>query len=283
MDLQLLLPATISQLESSGLLGDYIGGVWGTIIAAVTLTVVFLTWHSARQAEAFNAVLGVLAQMLNTHQSVTHTSGASQFLREFSAIYRIAKRTYPISPWTVEDRIDIAFTYTFYGINTQALSSLEMYGTNEVKAVQDEVARLRDRVSKHNGWFAGHQATYSQYVRNLFAMYTLLDQSRLSNRRKLELGKVIRAKLSNYDQAVLMLNVISHLGREWTSTGISTKYKPFANVPERFFGFDQNFHMKSSFPTVLFEWEKAKGKRPQYWSFGLGKWTFIATNGERAR
>ncbi|QQR39200.1 putative phage abortive infection protein [Devosia rhizoryzae] len=221
--------------------------------------------------------------MLNTHQSVSDAAGASQFLREFSAIYKIAKRLFPIGPWTVEDRIDIAFTYTFYGINTQALSSLEMYGASEIKVVQDEVARLRDRVTKHKGWFAGHQATYSHYVRNLFAMYTLLDQSRLSDQRKLELGKVIRAKLSNYDQAVLMLNVISHLGREWVSTGITSKYKPFANVPERFFGFDQEFDMKASFPTVLFEWEKAKGKRPRYWSLELGNWKLVATNGERTR
>jgi hypothetical protein len=94
-----------------------------------------------------------------------------------------------------------------------------------------------------------------------------------SNYEKLNYGKIIRSRLSNYDQAVLLLNILSHMGREWETEGLVIKYKPFANIPRLFFGFDNAFSPKSRFPFVEFEWEKFINKKPKYWTRHFKGWT----------
>lgn len=100
-----------------------------------------------------------------------------------------------------------------------------------------------------------------------------IDGSNLTRAEKLSLAKIVRTKLSNYDQALLALNVMSHFGFEWEARGIVQRYKPFANVPQHFFGIESKFSIKDRFPDVAFEWEGAIDKRPTYRSFGVDRWT----------
>jgi hypothetical protein len=72
----------------------------------------------------------------------------------------------------------------------------------------------------------------------------------------------------------LVLNVASHLGRAWETEVLVRKYKPFANVPRHFFGWDEAFDMKARFPAVLFEWKQRLHGLPTIWSKRLGSRTF---------
>ena len=268
-------------LQHLGLLGDYIGGVWGTGISVLTLVVVFVTWRLTRQSSRKSGAIAVLTEMLKTHDSITSSPSWSSSnrggvpgitLREFAAIYRLTRRVVTDDQrWPINTRIDIAYTYTFYGLNSQAKHSLDRYGANDIKKLQDAVSKLRDRAkSKYSGLFVGHQHSLSHYVRNLFSMYNFIESLNLSLSDKLDLAKIVRSKLSNYDQALVALNVISHLGAEWESLGLVEKYKPFANVPKLFFGFDPNFSLKARFPNVQFEWERINDRRPKYFTLRIG-------------
>lgn len=279
MDLSVIWPTEWppTQITAYGLLGDYIGGVWGTGISALTLFVVFFTWKLTRRSTTRNGITSILAEMLKTHDSiVAGVPGLSaKFLREFTAIYKRSKIIVPADQiWSINDRVDISYTLAFYGLNTQAWHSLSCYGDADIKRLHDEVSRLRDRAgTKHHRFFAGYQATMSHYMRNLFAMYTIIDGADINETDKLYFGKLIRTKLSNYDQALLSLNIISHLGREWENQGIVLKYKPITNVPEHFFGFDTKFSLKNYFPNVEFEWERTRRKRPIYRTITMGNWS----------
>lgn len=212
--------------------------------------------------------------MLKTHDAIVAGSPrfSASILTEFYHIYKITRRVEPDDKqWNIDTRVDIAYTYVFYGLSMESRLALARYGDHKVKLVHDSVARLRDRGGeKFKTWFKGRQDNLSHYMRNLFSMFTLIQQSDLSNLEKKQLGKIVRTKLSNYDQAVLALNVISHLGTAWENEGLIAQFKPFANVPEHFFGYDERLHLKTRFPTINFEWETRPGYRPTYRYMRIG-------------
>lgn len=270
-----------------GQYGDYVGGVGGTIVSAIALIVVFLTWCGTRQTNRLDKLRSILVEMLKTHDSIASNGECSFWsrqgtpailLREFAAIYKLTRRYVPSNAtWSVDDRIDIAYSFAFYGPNSQALHSLKSYGNSNLKKVQDGISEIRQkRGGRFADLFKGHQVSISHYMRNLYGMYTMIDEGeKISNKNKRNLAKIVRTKLSNYEQALLALNIISHLGAEWERMGLIEKYKPFTNIPEKFFNFDKSFDIKNRFPGVRFEFERAGKERPSYRNFGFGRWTII--------
>jgi hypothetical protein len=100
----------------------------------------------------------------------------------------------------------------------------------------------------------GHQNRLAHYFRNLYAAYSFIESSKLTRKEKLDLGKILRSKLSNYEQALLVLNIRSHLGNAWEEDGkLVNVYMPIKNIPEHFFEFDKEFEMKKQFSGVTLE------------------------------
>ncbi|WP_081994640.1 putative phage abortive infection protein [Paracoccus sp. PAMC 22219] len=258
-----IFPAA-SDLQDYAQYGDYFGGVWGTAISIMTLLVVFITWRSTRRASRHQAITSVLSEMLKTHDAIllkdkegnsSQKGVSAEFLGEFYAIYKIVKKHFSSnSASKANDLIDISFTFTFYGPNTDAAHNLAVYGVSNIKDVQDQISTVRNTVG-YKYKFKGFQNVLSHYFRNLFGMYYLIDQANISKKEKLDLAKIIKAKMSNYDQAVLALNSISHLGWDWEERGLLKKYRPFSNIPRRFFSFDDEFDLSERFPDLRFEWE----------------------------
>ncbi len=257
-----------------GLFGDYVGGVAGTIISLLTLLAVLATWNTARRADRRSSVIAIVAEILKTHDGITLAGAAnffskdgvpSMFLREFSAVYKHLHKVVPsYDVWSVDDRIDIAYTFAFYGPTPEVFTSLERHGGAQIGAVHRYVSALSNKTpGKRAGNFKGYQTTIPHYFRNLFSAYTYVDQSGLSDRDKYWILKVVRSKLSNYEQDLLALNIISHFGCEWENEDLVNKYKPISNIPRNFFGFDPCFSPKVRFPNVEFEWER-RVDRPQY-------------------
>jgi hypothetical protein len=280
-DAPALFPST-AQLASYGQFGDYIGGLWGTVASAVALFFIFRTWLVTRRSERRNKVISILSEMLKTHDQITNSEGIqfisrsgtpSMLLREFSAIYSMTRKIVPSDEiWAPYDRIDIAYIFAYYGPTMQARDSLNNYDHALVKLVHDEITRYRERDKiKRTQLFKGHQISMSHYMRNLYSMYRYIDGSNLSHDEKVSLGKVIKSKLSNYEQGVLALNIMSQLGTKWEKNGIVTKYKPFSNIPKMFFSFDGKFSLKERFPHLVFEWEGIQHGDITYAQWEIGK------------
>jgi hypothetical protein len=278
-------PKTSAQFTQFAQAGDYIGGIWGTAISVATLLIVLSTWNQTRRSARLSSITSILGEMLKTHDAIAGTGQhgfwsregiPSILLREFNAIYRITKKVvHSDDVWSVNERIDIAYTFAFYGLHTNAVHALRSYGETDVMAVQTAASRLRSRVARYQKLFNGHQTVLPHYLRNLFSMYMLIDGSKISQTDKLNLAKIVRTKLSNYDQALLALNVLSHLGGEWERLRLVERYKPFANLPEAFFSFDSKFDMKARFPALEFEWEGRRSARPRYRVKAVGRLTII--------
>lgn len=268
------LPFGNAEIATYGPVGDYVGGVWGTVLSGLALVIIFFTWRLSKKSDVRNATISVVAEMLKTHDAIAASfpSLSSQVLREFAHVYRLTQHLEPdYAVWSERDRADIAYTYVFFGPSLEALNALSDYNQTTMKRVHDAIARIKNKGGKKfSGWFVGHQTSLSHYMRNLFSMYDFIDRSALPLQTKMDLGKIIRTKLSNYDQAVLAVNILSHFGREWESEGLVARYKPFSNVPKYFFGYDARLSLKSLFPFVRFEWERTSDRRLTYYHISLG-------------
>lgn len=258
--------------QYDGLLGDYIGGVWGTVIVALTFLVVLATWRATRRIDYKTKTYQVFAEMLRTHEEIVQSlslgdvrgrDAIALILSEFSFIYKATQSHVPnYATWNLHQRIDVAYTYTYYGPQLQTQRILAKYGAENLKLIGDAVSKKQASNSESQSdrhrqrLFKGHQNRLSHYFRNLYAIHAFIEGSDLSESEKISLGKVLRSKLSNYEQALLALNVLSHLGEEWKHSGILAKYRPIKNVPRNFFSFDEDhFDIKNEFPYIVFEWE----------------------------
>lgn len=257
----------MDERNARGLLGDYIGGVYGTAIAAITMFAVLLAWWTSRRIDYRSRTYEVFAKMLDTHEEIvssiqlgeaTGREAIANILSEFSFVYKLTKRLAASTGWELNERINIAYTYTYYGPQQHTQQVLSQYPAGQLKLIGDGMMKkARSGGSRVKGrQFKGHQNRLSHYFRNLFAAYSFIESSKLSRADKTALGKVLRAKLSNYEQALLALNIISHLGKKWSEDGLVKTHMPIRNIPEHFYSFDPEFDLVAEFPDVKFEWQK---------------------------
>ncbi|MGQ0596656.1 putative phage abortive infection protein [Aquabacterium sp.] len=324
-----------------GQVGDFIGGLWGTLIGAITLIVVALTWYSTHKINEKSKKYQIFSEILRSHEEIVssitlgNASGREAFgaiLGEFYGAYSATKELNEKTgrALSLNQRIDIAFIFTYYGAHPETVRLLgRRYFTfdgNHVSQVLSKKKKtnnknriyralseqtdgdpidnerwqqsihdalgivkratipdsdkhvLRDvlTTSKHlpkkkinkkrflrliedfeiSSEFGGHQNRLSNYFRNLYSAFTFIQDSGLSRKEKYALAKVLRSKLSNYEQALLALNCLSDQGADWIKSGILNDYAPIKNIPEHFFSFDEEFILEEIFSGIKFEWKK---------------------------
>lgn len=272
-------------MQYYGLLGDYIGGVWGTLLTALTVIGVFLTFWWSRRMDYRAKTYQLFAEMMRTHEEIVGSLRIgskvgrdifSSILSEFYVIYKLTRDVVVDDAiWSIADRIDIAYTCTFFGPHLVSEEILKEYGPERIRRLFGSVHTERQAGRSERRQFGGHQLRLSHYFRNLFSAYTFIEGTKLSDEERLALGKVLRSKLSNHEQAVLALNIMSHLGAEWERTGLVEKYKPIKNLPSFFLTFDRLFKVKDRFPYINFEWETTARDTVRVHRFVIWRWSLV--------
>lgn len=111
-------------------------------------------------------------------------------------------------------------------------------------------------------YYGGHQFRLGHYFRHLFQSYKYLDNTPwLDIERRYVYGKMLRAQLSTYEQALLLVNSLSSIGMKWelspemsndnkNQQRLITKYNLIKNLPgEQLFG----IRYKDYYPNVNYE------------------------------
>ena len=107
-------------------------------------------------------------------------------------------------------------------------------------------------------YYSGHQFRLGHYFRHLFQSYKYLNEHPdLTDEEKYQYGKMLRAQLSTYEQALIMFNSISTLGMKWeftpeipknqkTKTNLITTYNLIKNLPgEHLYGIKYKTYYKN--------------------------------------
>jgi hypothetical protein len=105
--------------------------------------------------------------------------------------------------------------------------------------------------------FDGHQSRLGHYYRHLYQIMKYVDEYAKGPKEPNAYGAIVRAQLSNHEQALLCLNSLSPVGMAWRrSGGYLTKYGLIQNIPESFFHETAEVDVKRMFPGIIFEFEK---------------------------
>lgn len=275
-----IVPFSPKDSETWGQLGDWIGGTVGTVITFASLIALYLTLQLSRAAMARQSVYALFATMSKTHDDLTasfqmdDSKGADVFkvlLRDFNVCLRATAKNYPTLD--IRQTVDVAYSLFFYGSTISGREYLNgVYDPAKIKVALDEVSTKRNRLTQRypgtKGFrLSGNQARLSNYYRNLYGIYAFIDESRLPKREKRSILKTIRTKMSNHEQALLALNICSHLGAKWEHEKLVIRYEPIKNIPKNFLSLPDQSAIEDLFPEVNFEFEQRQSQRPKLLSY----------------
>jgi hypothetical protein len=107
--------------------------------------------------------------------------------------------------------------------------------------------------------YDGHQSRLAHYFRHLYRMMKFVDE-RAPKGKALDYADIVRAQLSNHEQAIFCLNALSQIGDDWADkkTGLIHRYHLIKNIPKDFFDPKTEFDIQAVefFPKMPFEFKK---------------------------
>lgn len=269
--------------ENASQYGSFVGGVLGTLLSFVSILLVILTIREQKNTHykdsfetKFLAMIqlhrdNVSEMMLNPTKNIETTptlhgrNVMKQILEEYKVIYRLCWQNY-FSKLKPESNITDAIAYCtlYYGKTEELNQSLRKL---EISCTANDLLSSTNIFSSYTR-FSGYQVYLGHYYRHLYQTVKFVDdQPGLSDEEKYAFVKMLRAQLSTDEQALLLLNSISPLGKAWhegsgEELGYMTKYKLIKNIPDKFITIDIPggnpvvIEPKNKFPDITFEYEE---------------------------
>lgn len=161
----------------------------------------------------------------------------------------------------------VAYLCLFYGVgpNSSRMLIISLSDYDEAFVIAVETALNNDdtkksvRISRKFNYapFEGHQSRLGHYYRHLYQMVRYVDeQPDELIADKYKYVKTIRAQLSTHEQALLLINSLTPMGRKWWEMKFMVNYKLVKNIPCMFFDSAVEYDPCSKFPRGYFEWEQ---------------------------
>jgi len=141
----------------------------------------------------------------------------------------------------------------------------ELYRNRSTQKKTTNLSQMASDFKMHlpyEKYYGGHQFRLGHYFRHLYQSYKYLNGSAyLSEGQKYAYGKMFRAQLSTYEQALLLVNSISSIGMKWefipeqsgsdgSHSKLITKFNLIKNLPgQHLFG----IRYKTYYPSVKYE------------------------------
>jgi len=118
---------------------------------------------------------------------------------------------------------------------------------------------------KKTKFFRGCEFQLGHFFRHLYQTVKFIDKQPswlFSQDEKYEYVKTLRAQMSNYEQALLFINSLTALGRNWEYSNkegkrLISEYNLIKNLPQHFI---PNMNPKDFYPKVKFDWERDANK-----------------------
>lgn len=253
--------------------GSFIGGYMGTLFALVSVIFLYTTLRDQRRTSEIEKFETRFFELIRLHrdnvQEITlKTQNGKKifvlFIREFREIMKIVKDVFKNDKLEKKQIIEISYLAFFYGIgpnSTRILkNSLSNYDKSKVKKLTEELQSQKKEVKKERNFnyvpFEGHQSRLGHYYRHLFQSIAYCHNKKIDI-DKYEYIKLIRAQLSNHEQALLFLNSISKLGKPWKDENLIKTYRLIKNIPEDFFDPKKEIDIKELYPEMIFEYEES--------------------------
>ncbi|HTW58486.1 MAG TPA: putative phage abortive infection protein [Terriglobales bacterium] len=276
-------------LQAAGEIGSFVGGCVGALFAlggVALLLSTLRTQQSALQLQTSSLRLQSFEsryfELIKLHRDnvseleVGHTAhnpgvtGRKVFvwlLREFRCLLGIVREVAEICGQSLsnEQLLQVAYYCLFFGVGANSsrmlkisLSEFDPKFVDAVEAkVNDDSTKQRIRVERKLPYmpFDGHQSRLGHYYRHLYQMISYVDQQPSDlGIDKYEYVKTMRAQLSTHEQAMLLINSRTPVGKNWWKKGLIENYYLVKNIPPKFFT-ESEIDLTKLFKPGYFEWE----------------------------
>jgi hypothetical protein len=263
--------------EYAGQLGSFVGGYVGSIVALVSVVLLFVTLKSQRLASAQESFETKYFELIKMHRDnvaevgIKGGSGRKVFvllMRELRCALEIVTAIAEVfnQQLSHQQLLQVAYYCLFFGTgpNSSRMLKLSLSGFDAefIEAVEKELNRgeTKHRVRREQNFaytpFEGHQSRLGHYYRHLYQLVRYVDQQPMPLRiDKYEHIKTIRAQLSTHEQALLLVNSLTPIGHNWWANNLIVKYRLVQNIPREFFDSSTELDMRGYFDPGYFEWE----------------------------
>lgn len=249
-----------------GLLGDFVGGVIGTLVAIVAALYIIKSYKkqiSQGKKQTFEASFTLMLEMhrKNLQEVEISTQGKTLIGRKaFKPLVEELQKLFEAVDKALEEQSNsderftewrekkrrmtlahkLSYGYFFYSVNTyyltidknEALYDLCESVRTEIKESKKLPNELKD---------LQHHTILGHYYRHLFNMVNWVDaESSLNLKEKRKFCKLIRSQLSDYEEVLLYYNSLSCLGEAWNEPlgekevekmNLIAKYRLLKNCP----------------------------------------------------
>lgn len=267
--------STTVDRESAGQLGDFVGGYVGTFFSLIGIWLLYETLRNQRITSTQQSFENKYFEMVKLHRDnvaefeLPSTSGRKVFVlifRELQFAYmEVKKLTLELDQHlSCRELIQIAYYCVFFGVGPNSLmmlrNALDNFDTGLINAVNDRLSswETRNQIQSKGGFkffpFEGHQSRLGHYYRHLYQTILYVHYQTIDI-DKYEYIKTVRAQLSTHEQAMLFVNSITPLGKNWWKQELIINYGLVKNIPRKFFEDEIDLELTTSFPSGYFEWE----------------------------
>lgn len=238
--------------EITGPIGDFVGGIFGTIFSFVSALLVVFTLELQSKQYAQDRFEQSFFEMLHIHNDnvkgmklVSKNNVIAEGREVFKHIVEHYNKTYNIIDeycfsiingsahelsnsqqmikYLSDDKkrnslvMQIAYGYSFFGSENYCLKRVE---EPIVRDIENYIRKMMDS----NGMFvSAKNVLLGHYYRHLYQMVTFIAKSKcLSEKEKYEYAKQVRAQLDDEEQLLLYYNAMSDIGSEWRIKGRSS-------------------------------------------------------------
>lgn len=264
--------------ENANQFGSFIGGYIGSIFALISVVFLYSTLKEQRKTSAIEKFETKYFELIQLHRDnvaeivIRNSNGKKVFvtlIREFRETLIITKRICRENDIKLEpeEHINLAYMTFFYGVgpNSSRILKKSLVNFPEILIekllfeLEDEDENLKDKTTKKRNFsytpFEGHQSRLGHYFRHLYQTVMYVDNSDLKI-DKYSYVKILRAQLSNHEQALLFFNSLSFLGQNWRTENLITEYEMIKNLPESFIDENTEIDVKKVYPKLKFEYEE---------------------------
>lgn len=265
--------------ETAGQLGSFVGGYVGALFALTGVVLLYSTLKSQRLAFARQSFENKYFELIKLHRAnvaeidLQGASGRKVFvllLRELRCALEVVREIAKTHKQQLpnDDLLTVAYYCLFYGVgpNSSRMLTMSLSGFEPafIHAVEKELnkseTKAEHRKDENLGYvpFEGHQSRLGHYYRRLYQMIRYVDTQTLDI-DKYEYVKTIRAQLSTHEQALLLVNSLTPVGRNWWHEHLIVEYRLVQNIPRDFFDASTELDTNTLFAEGYFEWQETRG------------------------
>ena len=258
-----ILNSPIPSVSSLGAVGDFVGGVIGTLVACMGAVYIVKTYMRQQEQSALQTFEKHCVTMLDFHRQNVQdveikeddklkNKGRNAFVdivEEYEKLYDNVEKNirdlveadqqkYPSLTDENEKKIlahQLSYGYFFYGIDGYKLQTQD-------SELLDLYNKVKERTKGNDGKKCNYHIILGHYYRHIYNMIKYIDAAKIDDDKKEIYIQIIRALLSDYEQKMLYYNSMSKLGEPWNKANeknmcFMAKYRLLKNCPAI-----ENFH-----------------------------------------